>query len=112
MNRRAVLSGATTAALYGLAGCVDGAPDAANSTAEESTTDEPGSDEPRTPEGDFWQPVDDLPAFQEPTVVDFETASLTAAVVGRGRRTDDGFAVQMDFRGLLRLSRHQAGRAE
>jgi len=98
MNRRAVLSGATTAALYGLAGCVDGAPDAANSTADEPTTDEPGSDEPRTPEADFWQPVDDLPAFQEPTVVDFETASLTAAVVGRGRRTDDGFTVGLDFR--------------
>jgi len=98
MNRRTVLSGATTAALYGLAGCVDGAPDATNSTTDEPTTDEPGSDEPRTPEGDFWQSVDDLPAFREPTVVDFETASLTAAVVGRGRRTDDGFVVGLDFR--------------
>ena len=98
MNRRAVLSGATTAALFGLAGCVDAPPDATNSTADGSNTDELGSDEPRTLDGDFWQSVDDLPAFRKPTVVDFETAPLTAAIVGRGRRTDDGFTLGLDFR--------------
>ncbi|MFW6321071.1 MAG: hypothetical protein ACOC0Z_04415 [Halohasta sp.] len=93
MNRRTLLSGAATAALYGLAGCVDGTPEESNSTA-----DEPAADEPTTPDGEFWQSVDDLPTVQEPTVVEFETASLTAAVVGPEQGTDDGFSVRMDFR--------------
>ena len=101
MNRRAVLSGATTAALYGLAGCVDGPTAEADGSANESdpaATDPGGSDDPGGSEAEFWQPIGELPEFGAPTVVDFETASLTAAVVGRGRRTDDGFSVSLDFR--------------
>jgi len=101
MNRRAVLSGATTAALYGLAGCVDGPTAEADGSVNESdpaATDPGGSDDPGSSEAEFWQPVGELPEFGAPTVVDFETASLTAAVVGRGRRTDDGFSVSLDFR--------------
>ncbi|WP_253738157.1 hypothetical protein [Halohasta salina] len=94
MNRRTVLSGATTAAVFGLAGCVDDAPAEPDAAANEST----GSDDSGGSDDDFWQSVDELPTFREPTVVDFETAPLTAAIVGRGQRTDDGFAVGMDFR--------------
>lgn len=75
----------------------------ANDTDDRSPTDTAPDGSDSTPgtgsqEGQesFWRDRDELPEFEEPTVVSFETAPVTA--VGTGRfRTDDGIRGEFDF---------------
>jgi hypothetical protein len=97
MNRRTLLSGGITAALCGFSGCLGVLSETAP-TQNASETDHNSSVDSNQAAEDFWLPRDDLPRFRDQTVVEFETAPLTATVADRWFRSADGFAVGMDLR--------------
>ena len=94
MNRRSFLA-ATAGGGALLAGCLefDDEPTSETESEPESPTDETsGTNGESTSDAE-------LPAFDDPSVVDFETAPLTAAVVDGRFRTDDGLEVGLAFEG-------------
>ena len=93
MNRRTLLA-ATAGGASLLAGCL-GADDDAET--DPGSDPEPDDDPSESDSESASRDDPELPAFDEPSVVDFETAPLTAAVVGGRIRTDDRLEVGLEF---------------
>ena len=92
MNRRSFLaSTAGGAALF--AGCLESDDSEADLGGELESDDDPSESDTESASRDDAE----LPAFDESSVVDFETAPLTAAVVGGRIRTADGLEVGLKF---------------
>lgn len=98
LRRRALLAGMATS--VAIAGCSTGDSSSADNPsdpngAENNSDNGDGTGQDNFAE-DIWLPLEELPEYEEPTVVDFETAPLTAAVVGRFG-TDGRIYADLDF---------------
>ncbi|RQH00796.1 hypothetical protein [Natrarchaeobius oligotrophus] len=94
MQRRRFLAGIVAGSAL-LAGCASPFESAGRDRPPFDVDDATGSDE--TDDAGEPDPAELAPLFEEPTVVDFETAPLTAAVVGGRVRTDDGLSMHLGF---------------